>query len=96
MIPRTALLLGLAGVIPFAFTGLAPLAGPSLAAREFLDAFRTLYAVTILAFMSGCIWAFALRDEDYIGYALSTLPALYGCFVPLLPENLLMRTLQKA
>lgn len=88
MIPRPALYLGLAGVIPFAFTGLAPFFGPSVSVREFLDAFRTLYAITILSFMSGCIWAFAAKTEDIIGYALSTLPALYACFMPMLPVYL--------
>lgn len=80
-IPRPALLLGLAGVLPFAAFALAPLWLPG----EFLEAggrfALLLYAQTILAFMSGCIWAFAARAEDPVGYGLSTLPALFGFLV---------------
>ena len=88
MIPRVALYLGLAGVLPFAITAVLPLFDLGFAARELVTAVRTLYAVTILAFMSGCIWAFSAQENDRVGYALSVLPALYGWFVPLFPVYL--------
>ncbi len=87
-IPPAALALGLAGVAPFAALSgakhLTAEAEPAMLAHSALQ----LYAVMILAFMSGCIWAFAARTGDATGYALSTLPALYGFFVPLLPVYL--------
>lgn len=78
-IPRPALALGLAGVLPFAFCALAGWAGVT-PLTELLgwDLVMVFYAVTILSFMSGCIWAFAAHQQDQTGYALSTLPALAG------------------
>lgn len=84
-IPRPALALGLAGVIPFAALALLPLFARADRVVEMADALLTLYTVTILAFMSGCIWAFAARQDDVKGYALSTLPALFGWLCPFLP-----------
>jgi hypothetical protein len=80
MIPRPALILGLAGVLPFAAAVLAPLAVPT--SRAFAAPALILYGIVILSFMSGCIWAFAARENDWVGYGLSTLPALYGFFLP--------------
>jgi hypothetical protein len=77
-IPKPALVLGLLGVLPFAATALAPAFGLPEAWGVGWDALLSIYALMILAFMSGCIWAFAARAEDPVGYGLSTLPALYG------------------
>lgn len=80
-IPKPALFLGLAGVLPFAFCALAGWVGlrPLTEVLRW-DLVMVFYAVTILSFMSGCIWAFAAHQQDHVGYALSTLPALAGFF----------------
>lgn len=80
-IPRPALLLGLAGVLPFAAFALAQVVGLSFAITPNYDAWLLLYGLTILSFMAGCIWAYAARDADPMGYGLSTLPALLGAAV---------------
>jgi hypothetical protein len=80
-IPRVALILGLAGVLPFALPGLALVLGLASPFGTSWHAVQILYGLTILAFMSGCLWGFAAKGEDSTGYALSTLPALYGFFV---------------
>lgn len=86
-IPRPALLLGLAGLIPFlwsAATHLSPAlstwAGQFLSPM-FLGAYVGLtYGTVILSFMSGVLWGFATRAEGRetaIAYALSVIPALW-------------------
>lgn len=89
-IPKSALLLGLAGLIPFLW-GAATLYAPALAATG-TDWFgprfvgphvQLFYGTIILAFMSGVLWGFATRAEGAVaatGYALSTLPALWAFF----------------
>jgi hypothetical protein len=86
MIPRPALLLGLAGLLPFlwgAATSLSPeladwgrgLVGQRLVGQPGLVAYGTV----ILCFMSGVLWGFAARAEPQraMPYALSVLPALW-------------------
>ncbi len=86
-VPLAPLLLGLAGVLPFAWGALGILL-PALGAWSFdvLGARFTgrtllvLYGTIILCFMSGTIWGFATRAEGRhaaVLYALSTLPALW-------------------
>jgi hypothetical protein len=86
-IPRAALLLGLAGLIPFlwsAATYLVPAlygwAGQWLPPM-FLGAYVGLtYGTVILSFMSGVLWGFATRAEGReaaIAYTLSVIPALW-------------------
>lgn len=86
-IPRPALLLGLAGLIPFlwsAATHLSPelrgWAGEWLPPM-FLGAYVGLtYGTVILSFMSGVLWGFASRAtgaEAAIAYVLSVIPALW-------------------
>lgn len=87
-IPRSALILGLAGLIPFLW-GAATLLSPALFETG-LDLFgarfvgpyvQLAYGQVILAFMSGALWGFATRAEGSVattGYALSTLPALWA------------------
>lgn len=89
-IPRSALLLGLAGVIPFAW-GAATALNPelqgwgvrTLGARFVGPYIGLFYGAIILAFMSGVLWGFAARAEGRVaatGYALSVIPALWAFF----------------
>lgn len=90
-IPRSALILGLAGVIPFVWGALTTLMpGLGLQAMEviggrFIGPFIQLYyGAIILAFMSGVLWGFATKAEGQVattGYALSVLPALWAFFM---------------
>jgi hypothetical protein len=89
-IPKTALALALAGLIPFVWGALtmvlptvaafsdrmlpADMAGPVLQVR---------YGVVILCFMAGVFWGFAARAEGReasVVYVLSVIPALYIFF----------------
>ena len=97
-IPRAALILGLAGVLPFAFGALlasglvdAHMGSPGQAGSYPLIVPRDgtvillRYGTIILAFMSGVLWGFAARAEGEratAGYALSVIPALYVFFMP--------------
>ena len=89
MIPRHALTLGLAGLLPFlwgAATSLSPgladwgrvLVGQRLVAQPGLVAYGTV----ILCFMAGVLWGFAARatPQRAIPYAISVLPALWVFF----------------
>ena len=87
-IPRAALTLGLAGLLPFAFgaaTVLSPAlfdwavntVGPRFAGPYVLIAYGTV----ILCFMAGVLWGFATKAEGRraaLGYGLSVLPALWA------------------
>ena len=89
-IPRPALLLGLAGLIPFlwsAFTELSPETGDWAAGvlgPRFVGPYVGLaYGTVILSFMSGVLWGFSTRlsgREAATGYALSVIPALWAFF----------------
>jgi hypothetical protein len=90
-IPPAALLLGLAGLIPFLW-GAATLYLPALAqwgqttiGPRFVGPYIQLYyGALILSFMSGVLWGFATRADGMTaatGYALSTLPALWAFFM---------------
>jgi hypothetical protein len=90
-VPRSALLLGLAGVLPFVWGVATYLSGPlaqwgvaNLGPR-FVGPFAQLdYGQVILAFMSGVLWGFATRTDgarETAGYALSVLPALWAFFM---------------
>lgn len=90
-IPRSALLLGLAGVLPFAWGALTLLV-PALAdwglkalGPRFIGPYVQLsYGMVILAFMSGVLWGFAAKAKDAqatTGYALSVIPALWAFFM---------------
>ena len=88
MIPRTPLLLGVAGLIPFAWGAATMLWEPHAAwtARSLGPRFagpyiQLAYGTVILAFMSGVLWGFATRAEGQVaatGYALSVVPALWA------------------
>ena len=90
-IPRPALLLGLAGLIPFLWSAATHLL-PALSAWAgqwlppmFLGAYVGLtYGALILAFMSGVLWGFATKTEGRtatIAYFLSVIPALWVFFM---------------
>ena len=90
MIPRPALLLGLAGLLPFIW-GVATLLLPALHSltlgligpRFAGQAVLTGYGTVILAFMSGVLWGFAARgaEQSWTGYGLSVTPALWAFFM---------------
>ncbi|PZX48127.1 uncharacterized protein DUF3429 [Roseinatronobacter thiooxidans] len=89
MIPRSALVLGLSGLLPF-FWGVATLLSPALAqltldviGPRFIGPYVLIaYGVVILCFMSGVLWGFAARGAEmaWTGYALSVGPALWAFF----------------
>jgi hypothetical protein len=89
-VPRSALALGFAGLLPFLW-GVATLHLPSLegltmntVGPRFVAPFVLLsYGTIILAFMSGVLWGFAARAggaAQGIGFALSVIPALWAFF----------------
>ena len=90
-IPRSALLLGLAGLLPFiwgAITTLLPqfgLTASGYIGSRFIGPYVQLYyGAVILSFMSGVLWGFATKVEGKQatgGYILSVLPALWAFFV---------------
>jgi len=87
-IPRSALILGLAGLIPFlwgALTLLVPelaVLGINTIGSRFVGPYVQLfYGSVILAFMSGVLWGFATKAEGRVaaaGYLLSVIPALWA------------------
>ncbi|MEM8571261.1 MAG: DUF3429 domain-containing protein [Pseudomonadota bacterium] len=89
-IPTSALILGLAGVLPFlwgaatcVFDALFDLGQTMIGARFVGSYVIIFYGTIILAFMSGVLWGFATRAEPgraAWGYALSTMPALWAFF----------------
>lgn len=87
-IPRPALLLGLAGLIPFLWSAATHLS-PALSAWAgqvlspmFLGSYVGLtWGTVILSFMSGVLWGFATKTEGKqaaFAYTLSVIPALWG------------------
>lgn len=89
-IPRSALILGVAGLLPFVW-GALTIMSPDLAAftfrmtgPRFVGPYVLLsYGTVILSFMSGVLWGFATRAEGEaaaIGYGLSVIPALWAFF----------------
>lgn len=86
-IPRPALALGLAGLLPFLWGALTlaapPLASYAPAPRLAGVAVLVAYGTVILCFMAGVLWGFAARgaaELQWKGYALSVLPALWAFF----------------
>ena len=89
-IPNSALILGLAGLIPF-FWGTATSLGFGLEISKLNwlneeyrgSSINFTYGTVILAFMSGVLWGFAANVSDKrrpIGLILSVLPALWAFF----------------
>ncbi len=90
-IPRSALILGLAGLLPFlwgALTVLRPelgLWGQMHIGSRFIGPYVQLfYGAVILSFMSGVLWGFATKAAGRTataGYVLSVIPALWAFFM---------------
>ena len=90
-IPRSALILGLAGLLPFLWgvvtiqsAAAAELTLATVGPRFIGPYVGLFYGAVILSFMSGVLWGFATRAEGQVaatGYALSVLPALWAFFV---------------
>jgi hypothetical protein len=90
-IPRSALILGLAGLIPFgwgAMTVVVPSLGQwgqmSLGGRFVGPYVQLFYGAIILSFMSGVLWGFATKATGQMataGYVLSVIPALWAFFM---------------
>ena len=83
LIPKPALWLGLAGLIPFLY-GAATHLAPDLAFTPLSGgAMIRLYGIVILCFMAGVLWGFAARapEPEWPLYAVSVAPALLA-FVP--------------
>lgn len=90
-IPRTPLLLGFAGLLPFVWSvltvlqpGLAEWAARTLSPRLAGAYVMLFYGAVILSFMSGVLWGFATRLQGpraTTGYVLSVLPALWAFFM---------------
>lgn len=90
-IPRSALFLGLAGLLPFLW-GAATALSPELAqwgqmtlGGRFVGPYIQLfYGAIILSFMSGVLWGFATKATGKAataGYILSVIPALWAFFM---------------
>jgi len=90
-IPRTPLILGLAGLLPFlwgALTVLVPDLGlwtaQTIGPRFAGPYVMLFYGAVIVSFMAGVLWGFATRATGRIaaaGYALSVIPALWAFFM---------------
>ena len=89
-IPNSALILGLAGLLPF-FWGAATsleFVAENLKLNGFSEEYigsriSLIYGTIILAFMSGVLWGFAANVGDKrrpVGLILSVLPALWAFF----------------
>lgn len=90
-IPKSALILGLAGLLPFAW-GVVTIYSAQAAEMtlrtlgpRFIGPYVGLsYGTVILAFMSGVLWGFATKAEGgqaATGYTLSVIPALWAFFM---------------
>lgn len=90
-IPRSALYLGLAGLIPFlwgaatlTFAGLDSFSQTRLGPRFSGIYVLNFYGTIILSFMSGVLWGFATGTSGTkaaLGYTLSVGPALWAFFM---------------
>lgn len=90
-IPRSALILGLAGLIPFAWGAVTVLSDPlsqwsaqTLGGRLTGPYIGLFYGAVILSFMSGVLWGFATKASGAVaasGYVLSVIPALWAFFM---------------
>jgi hypothetical protein len=91
VIPRAALALGLAGLIPFVWGAATYLNadlqawGAATLGPRFVGPYVQLfYGSVILSFMSGVLWGFATKTNGRpaaTGYVLSVLPALWAFFM---------------
>ncbi len=95
-IPKPALILGLAGTLPF-IAGAVMLISPGtisnltgvsiIGVRVMAPTVLLIYSQVILTFMSGVLWGFATKAEGRlatIAYIASVVPALFVFFTALL------------
>jgi len=94
MVPRPALYLGLAGLIPFVAAAAVIALRPTWPTGTFnlpLMGFGQLvllaYGRVILAFMAGVLWGFAAQGERVWPYVASVTPALWVFFTSFLPDR---------
>lgn len=90
-VPRSALLLGLAGVLPFFWGAITYLNGDladwtirTIGPRFAGPYVQLSYGAIILSFMSGVLWGFSTKADESraaTGYALSVVPALWAFFM---------------
>ncbi|EEX16287.1 conserved hypothetical protein [Citreicella sp. SE45] len=90
-IPRTALWLSVAGLLPFLWGALTLMSdtaydlGYQTLGGRFVGPYVELaYGTVILAFMSGVLWGFATKAPERqapVCYALSVIPALWAFFM---------------
>ena len=91
VIPKSALILGLGGLLPFVWgaltvynAGLAQMTLDWIGPRFIGPYVGLAYGTVILSFMSGVLWGFATKADGgqaTTGYALSVLPALWAFFM---------------
>lgn len=90
-IPKSALILGLAGLLPFVW-GVVTIYSPAamqltldVVGPRFVGPYvGVAYGTVILSFMSGVLWGFATKADGgqaATGYVLSVLPALWTFFM---------------
>ena len=89
-IPTGALILGLSGVLPFAWGAVTLLSEEAFnfgienfGARFVGPLIQLSYGIIILCFMSGVLWGFATkmdRKNTSLNYILSVIPALWAFF----------------
>ncbi|MCZ4353187.1 DUF3429 domain-containing protein [Roseovarius aestuarii] len=87
-VPRSALILSLAGLIPFVWgaitvmhPGLADWTIATIGPRFAGPYVMLFYGAVILAFMSGFLWGFATKldgSQATMGYVLAVIPALWA------------------
>ena len=90
-IPKSAFLLGGAGVLPFVWgattvfhTGLSEWGVETMGPRFVGQYVQLQYGTVILSFMSGVIWGFSTKgkqNQATLGYSLSVVPALWAFFM---------------
>lgn len=90
--PKPALILGFAGLIPFVspilFMSATETYYPELAYAQ------VAYAASIISFLGGARWGFALPESspakpDWINLANSVVPCLLGCLTMLMCDNII-------
>jgi Protein of unknown function (DUF3429) len=72
-IPRAALILGLAGLVPFALSASGLWFGAGFSPPEFAFKAGTIYGAVILSFLGGIRWGTAMKSfgDDHLAYDLS-------------------------
>ena len=87
-IPRPALLLGLAGLLPFLCCVMTGFFEVPAFVQGWEDLIMLRYGIVILSFMSGVLWGFATKARGRVavlGYGLSVIPALWAFFTTMGP-----------